>query len=156
MDESREMILLAEDNPRDVELTLSILSDCNFSNKVVVSIDGVEALDYLYCRGQFASRTQGNPVLVVLDLKMPKVNGMEVLRQMRIDEALKRVPVILLTSARKGRESTKTGFMGANVYLEKPLDVHDFLEAAIELGLYWGITNKPKDEGNYLSHQLRS
>ncbi len=143
MDESREIILLADDNPRDIELIQSFFSDSNFRNKIVVTIDGAETLDYLFRRGQFASRPQGNPVLAMLDLKMPKVDGVEVVRQMRVDEGLKRVPVILITSARKGREYTKTTFMGTNVYLEKPLNVHEFLEAAIELGLYWGITNKP-------------
>lgn len=143
MDASRDIILLAEDNPRDVELTLSILSDSNFWNKVVVTVDGSQALDYLFRRGQFASRPQSKPVLAVLDLKMPKVDGVEVVRQMRLDDALKGVPVILLTSARKGREYTKTAFLGANVYLEKPLNIQTFLEAATELGLYWGITNKP-------------
>jgi len=143
MNDSSGIILLAEDNPRDVELTMSILSDSNFSNKIVVTSDGSEALDYLFRRAQFASRPEGNPVLAVLDLKMPKVDGIEVVRQMRANAALKTLPVVLLTSARKGRESTKAAFLGANVYLEKPLNVQAFLDAVIELGLYWGVATKP-------------
>lgn len=141
-------ILLADDDPRDIELTLDVLAESHFANKVTVTRDGAEALDYLFGRGQFATCPMSKPVLVILDMKMPKTNGLEVLQQMRANMQLKEVPVVLLTSARKASEYTKSSFLGGNVYLVKPLNVNELVDAAVELGLYWGITDKPPDEGN--------
>ncbi len=135
-------ILLAEDNPRDVELTLTALSEHNLANEVVVARDGEEALDYLLRRGRFALRTEGNPAVVLLDLKMPRVDGLEVLRRIKSDEKLRAIPVVMLTSSREERDLVETYRLGINAYVVKPVDFERFVEAVREVGVFWAILNE--------------
>ena len=134
-------ILLAEDNPNDVELTLSALDEHNLANEVVVARDGEEALDYLYRRGQFQMREAGNPAVILLDLKMPKVDGLEVLQQVKSDPLLRVIPIVVLTSSREERDVVQSYELGVNAYVVKPVDFHEFVDAIKELGLFWGILN---------------
>lgn len=134
-------ILLVEDNPSDVELTLTALAEHNLANEVVVARDGEEALDYLYRRGEFKTRNDSNPAVVLLDLKMPKVDGLEVLGQMKSDPDLKTIPVVVLTSSREDRDVVDSYNLGVNAYVVKPVDFHEFIDAIKELGLFWGILN---------------
>ncbi len=136
-------ILLAEDNANDVELTLEALAHHNLANEVVVARDGAEALDYLYRRGAFKMREEGNPAVLLLDLKMPKVDGMEVLRQVKADTGLKTVPVVVLTSSQEERDLVESYDLGVNAYVVKPVDFHEFIDAVKELGLFWSIINVP-------------
>jgi len=136
-------ILLVEDNPSDIELTLTALEEQNLANEVVSVNDGEEALDYLYKRGRFAQRPDGNPACVLLDLKMPKVDGLEVLRQMKGDPQLKLIPVIMLTSSREERDLIDSYKLGVNAYVVKPVDFHEFLDAIKNLGVFWAILNEP-------------
>ncbi|HXG68707.1 MAG TPA: response regulator [Blastocatellia bacterium] len=136
-------ILLAEDNPNDVELTLAALEEHHLANAVVVARDGAEALDYLYRRGQFADRPAGNPVVVLLDLKMPKVDGLEVLRQVRNDPQLKSIPVVMLTSSREEQDVVESYSLGINAYVVKPVDFTKFLDVVKQLGLFWVVINEP-------------
>jgi CheY-like chemotaxis protein len=136
-------ILLAEDDPRDIELILTALADYNLANEVVVAYDGEETLDYLYNRGKFEGRPEGNPAVVLLDLKMPKVNGLEVLRQIRQDERLKMTPVVVLTSSREEKDWVESYRLGVNAYVVKPVDFHEFVEAVKELGAFWAVINEP-------------
>ena len=139
-------ILLAEDNPRDAELALAAMEAEHISDKVVVCHDGAEVLDYLYCRGQFKSRVRGNPAVVFLDLKMPKVNGLEVLRTIKADVNLRPIPVVMLTSSREERDLADSYALGANAYVVKPVEFHKFLSAVKELGTFWGVINEPPPE----------
>ncbi len=139
-------ILLAEDNPRDAELALAAMEEHHIADKVVVCHDGAEVLDYLYCRGQFETRHKGNPAVVFLDLKMPKINGLEVLRTIKNDANLKPIPVVMLTSSREERDLTESYALGANAYVVKPVDFHQFLSAVKELGVFWGVINEPPPE----------
>lgn len=139
-------ILLAEDNPRDAELALAAMEAEHISDKVVLCRDGAEVLDYLYCRGQFKSRLRGNPAVVFLDLKMPKVNGLEVLRTIKADVNLRPIPVVMLTSSREERDLADSYALGANAYVVKPMEFHKFLSAVKELGTFWGIINEPPPE----------
>src|SRR6266404_3718644 len=127
-------ILLAEDNANDVELTLEALAHHNLANEVIVTRDGEKALDYLYRRGTFQTREEGNPAVVLLDLKMPKMSGMEVLRRVKADPNLKTVPVIVLTSSREDRDLVESYDSGVNAYVVKPVDFHEFVDAVKELG----------------------
>jgi CheY-like chemotaxis protein len=136
-------ILLAEDDRKDVELTLSALGEHNLANEVVVTRDGEEALDYLYRRGQFAMRGNGHPAVVLLDLKMPKVDGIEVLKQMKSDEHLKTVPVVILTSSRESRDLEECYKLGVNAYVVKPVQFKDFVDAVREVGVFWALINEP-------------
>jgi len=136
-------ILLAEDNPNDVELSLEALGEYNLANEVVVVRDGSEALDYLYCRGSFSNRTNGNPAVILLDIKMPKVNGLEVLKQIRGDEKLKTIPVVMLTSSREEKDLVISYNLGANAYVVKPVDFQQFITAVKEIGLFWAVINEP-------------
>lgn len=136
-------ILLAEDNANDVELTLTALADSNLANEVVVARDGAEALDYLYQRGRYAARPPGNPAVVLLDLKMPRVDGLEVLRQVKADPDLKAIPVVVLTSSREELDLVRSYELGANAYVVKPVDFHEFLGAIKELGVFWAVLNEP-------------
>ena len=136
-------ILLVEDNPSDLELTLTALEEQNLANEVISVNDGEEALDYLYKRGKFARRPDGNPACVLLDLKMPKVDGLEVLRQMKGDPQLKLIPVIMLTSSREERDLIDSYKLGVNAYVVKPVDFHEFLDAIKNLGVFWAILNEP-------------
>lgn len=136
-------ILLAEDDPNDVELTLTALAEYNLANKVTVTHNGEEALDYLYRRGEFKERVNGNPIFVLLDLKMPKVTGLEVLRQMKADEKLKIIPVIVLTSSREAPDLDEAYKLGVNAYVVKPVDFQDFIKAVKQLGVFWAAINEP-------------
>jgi len=135
-------ILLVEDNPNDVELTLEALAEHNLANSVVVARDGEEALDYLFYRGTFAGRPAGNPVVILLDLKLPKVSGHEVLRAIRADNKLKMIPVVILTSSREEQDLIEGYRNGVNAYVVKPVDFSDFLEAMKSLGVFWAVINE--------------
>ena len=141
MDEIKS-ILLAEDDPNDVELTLAALAAHNLANKVEVVSDGAEALDYLFRRGKFATRPDGNPVVVLLDLKMPKVNGLEVLHKIKTDEKLKAVPVVVLTSSGEQRDVVESYNLGVNSYIQKPVDFDQFRHMVKNVGLYWMVINQ--------------
>jgi CheY-like chemotaxis protein len=135
--------LLVEDDPKDVELTLTALEEYNLANEVVVARNGEEALDYLYCRGKFQARTSENPAVLLLDLKLPKINGLEVLQQIRSDEKLKLTPVVVLTSSREERDMVASYRLGVNAYVVKPVDFHEFVNAIKELGVFWAVINEP-------------
>src|SRR5215468_2210495 len=136
-------ILMVEDDPKDVELTLTALEDYKLANEVVVTRDGEEALDYLYCRGNFMTRPPGNPAVLLLDLKLPKVDGLEVLQQIRSDEQLSMIPVVVLTSSREERHMVASYTLGVNAYVVKPEDFHEFVNAIKELGIFWAVINEP-------------
>lgn len=136
-------ILLVEDNKHDIELTLVALEECHLANQVDVVHDGAEALDYLYRRGAHADRGDDMPVVVLLDLKMPKVDGLEVLRTMKADAELKRVPVVMLTSSREERDLVRSYDLGVNGYVVKPVDFQQFIESIKQLGCFWAIVNEP-------------
>ena len=139
-------ILLAEDNPKDVELTLEALAEYNLANDVVVASDGAEALDYLYRRGKHANRHEGNPAVVLLDIKMPKVDGLEVLRTIKGDPALKTIPVVILTSSREERDLVESYSLGVNAYVVKPVQFLEFVESVKQLGAFWAVINEPPVE----------
>jgi CheY-like chemotaxis protein len=136
-------ILMVEDDPKDVELTLSALEEYNLVNEVVLARDGQEALDYLYCRGQFSARLHDNPAVILLDLKLPKVDGLEVLNRIKSDERLKMIPVVVLTSSREERDMMRSYQLGVNAYVVKPVDFHEFVNAVRELGVFWAVINQP-------------
>ncbi|SIO33311.1 Response regulator receiver domain-containing protein [Bradyrhizobium erythrophlei] len=136
-------ILMVEDDPNDVELTLTALEEYNLANEVVVTRDGQEALDYLYCRGQFSARASDNPAVLLLDLKLPKVDGLEVLHQIKSDDRLKMIPVVVLTSSREERDMMRSYQLGVNAYVVKPVDFHEFVNAVRELGVFWAVINQP-------------
>jgi CheY-like chemotaxis protein len=136
-------ILLAEDNPQDAELTLTALGEYNIANEVVVVTDGAQAIDYLYRRGNYSTRAEGNPAVVLLDLKMPKVDGLEVLRTIKQDEKLKTIPVVMLTSSREEADVVKSYSLGVNAYVVKPVDFQAFLDAVRQLGAFWTVHNEP-------------
>ena len=135
-------ILLVEDDPKDVELTLTALEEYNLANEVFVVGDGEDALDYLHCRGTFGTRTQGNPAVMLLDLKLPKVDGLEVLREIKSDDKLKVIPVVVLTSSREERDLFLSYELGVNSYIVKPVDFTQFAEAIRQVGLYWLLLNE--------------
>ena len=136
-------ILLAEDSPNDVEMTLDALGEHNLANEVIVVTDGSEALDYLYRRGKFARRAEGNPAVVLLDIKMPRVDGLEVLRTMRGDDGLRAIPVVILTSSREEKDLVESYRLGVNAYVVKPVDLSEFVRAVGELGVFWALINEP-------------
>jgi CheY-like chemotaxis protein len=135
-------ILLVEDDPKDVELTLTGLDEYNLANEVVVARDGEEALDYLYRRGSHENRANGNPAVILLDLKLPKVDGFEVLQQIRSDEKFKMIPVVILTSSHEERDLVRSYRLGVNAYVVKPVDFHQFVNAVKELGVFWAVINE--------------
>ncbi len=137
-------ILLVEDSPNDIELTLAALAENHLANEVVVARDGEEALDYLYRRGMFKLREPGQPAVVLLDLKLPKVDGLEVLAQLKADPALKVVPVVMLTSSHEERDLVRSYDLGVNAYVVKPVDFPEFVEAVKEVGLFWAVINEPQ------------
>ncbi len=143
--ESRNIknILLVEDDTRDVELTLAALEDLHLANKVFVVNDGVAALDYLFRRGKFANRAGDNPVVVLLDNKMPKVNGLQVLKVIKADEALRVIPVVVLTSSRETPDLAEFYQFGVNSYVVKPVDISEFVTAVKRLGIFWAAVNEP-------------
>ena len=139
-------ILLAEDDPRDIELTLEALSQHHLVNKVDVVNDGEQALDYLYRRGQWHRRSGGSPVVILLDLKMPKVDGLEVLRQVKKDPELQLIPVVVLTSSREESDVTASYNLGTNAYVVKPINFQEFVHAVAELGAFWALLNEAPPE----------
>jgi CheY-like chemotaxis protein len=136
-------ILLVEDSPNDVELTMVALGEHNLANEVDVARDGVEALDYLFRRGNFQGREDTNPAVVLLDLKLPKIDGFEVLRQVRTEERFKMIPVVVLTSSREEQDLIETYRLGINAYVVKPVDFHQFVDAVKKLGVFWMLVNEP-------------
>ena len=140
-------ILLAEDDPRDAELTLTALEENHLANQVTVVENGEEALDYLFCRGKFATRENGNPLFVLLDNKMPKVNGLEVLKIIKSDEGLKTIPVVVLTSSRETPDLVEFYKYGANAYVVKPVEFSEFMTAVKGMGVFWATINEPPVKG---------
>jgi CheY-like chemotaxis protein len=136
-------ILLVEDDPRDVELTLAALEEHHLANKVAVVRDGAKALDYLYCRGEFKTRAGGNPIVVLLDNKMPKVSGLEVLKTIKADAHLKMIPVVALTSSRETPDLIEFYKHGVNAYVVKPVDFSEFMKVVEQLGVFWAAVNEP-------------
>lgn len=136
-------ILLVEDSARDIELILAALAEHCLANEVIVTRDGEEALDYLYRRGIYRLRSEGLPGVVLLDLKLPKVDGLEVLGKLKADPELKAVPVVILTSSREEKDLVSSYNLGSNAYVVKPVDFHEFVEAIKELGLFWAVVNQP-------------
>ena len=139
---SLKKILLVEDKAKDAELTLAALETHNLANEVTVVRDGVEALDYLYGRGKFAGRAPGLPAVVLLDIKMPRLSGLEVLRAIKADPQLKRLPVIMLTSSREEPDLVRAYELGVNAYVVKPVDFHQFTDAVEQIGAFWAILNE--------------
>jgi CheY-like chemotaxis protein len=136
-------ILLAEDNENDVELTLTALKECHLSNDVEVVRDGAEALDYVYRQGKYSERENGLPCVILLDLKMPKVDGHEVLRQIKSDPVLRHIPVVVLTSSREEKDLVLSYDLGVNAFVVKPVDFQQFIEAIKNLGMFWALVNEP-------------
>jgi CheY-like chemotaxis protein len=136
-------ILMVEDDAKDVELSLTALEDYNLVNEVVVANDGEQALDYLYCRGEYNTRNPENPAVILLDLKLPKVDGLEVLKQIKSDEKLKLIPVVVLTSSKEEKDMVASYKLGVNAYVVKPVDFHEFVNAIKELGAFWALINEP-------------
>lgn len=135
-------ILLAEDNPQDVELTIEALSEYNLANNVISVRDGVEAMEYLNCEGQFKNRKKGNPAVLLLDIKMPRMDGIEVLEAIRKNEKLKTLPVVMLTSSREEPDLRKCYDLGVNAYVVKPVDFKDFMDAVRTIGIFWALLNE--------------
>ena len=136
-------ILLVDDSARDTELALDALAQHSLANEVVALRDGAEALDYLYRRGPFADRGNGQPAVILLDLKMPKVDGIEVLRQIKNDPQLKMIPVVVLTSSREEQDLVTSYQLGVNAYIVKPVQFQEFVEAVKMLGAFWAVVNEP-------------
>lgn len=135
-------ILLVEDNLQEVELTLEALSEFNFANHVEVAKDGVEAMEYLHCEGKFLVRKQGNPAVILLDIKMPRMDGIEVLQAIRSDEKLRLIPVVMLTSSREEQDLIKSYELGVNAYVVKPVEFKKFIDAVKQIGLFWALLNE--------------
>ncbi|VVT22421.1 response regulator [Rhizobium sp. EC-SD404] len=136
-------ILLVEDNPKDLELTLEALKRCNIVNEIVVARDGEEALDYLFRRGRFEGRNEGEPTVVLLDLKLPKIDGLEVLEKIKSHQLLQRVPVVMLTSSREEQDLIASYELGVNAFVVKPVEFGLFMEAISNLGVFWALLNEP-------------
>jgi two-component system, response regulator len=137
-------LLLVEDNPNDVELTLHTLRKHNLANRIHVVYDGEEALDFLFCRGAYQNRDAGiPPKVILLDLKLPKVDGLEVLRQIRSDDRTRALPVVIMTSSRQERDIVESYKLGINSYIVKPVDFDQFTEAVRQIGCYWLLLNQP-------------
>lgn len=136
-------ILIVEDNLKDLDLTLYALEKCRLANEVIVVRDGAEALDYLLCRNDYAERVEGNPSLVILDLKLPKVDGLQVLAEVRQSEQLRSIPVVMLTSSREEPDLDKAYQSGVNAYVVKPVDFKEFVGAISDLGMFWAVLNEP-------------
>jgi CheY-like chemotaxis protein len=135
-------ILFAEDNPRDVELTLEALGDHNLANNVIVVRDGVETMEYLRREGKYKQRKPGNPAVLLLDIKMPRMDGIEVLKAIRSDKTLHMLPVVMLTSSREEQDVIKSYELGVNAYVVKPVDFKDFIEAVKQVGVFWAVINE--------------
>lgn len=139
---NNKTILLVEDDPNDIELTLMGLSEYCVSNSIVVNKDGSEALDYLFCRGDYAGRQSGHPDLILLDIKMPKVDGLEVLREIKNDSVLKSIPVVMMTSSEQERDIYQSYKNNANAYIVKPVAFEAFMQAVKSIGMFWINHNK--------------
>jgi CheY-like chemotaxis protein len=135
-------ILLVEDNPQDVELTLEALSEYNLANIVVSTGDGVQALQYLNCEGEYKDRNTSNPAVILLDIKMPRMDGIETLEAIRKNENLKHIPVVILTSSREDPDLKKCYALGANAYVVKPVNFREFMEAVKHIGIFWAVLNE--------------
>jgi CheY-like chemotaxis protein len=140
-------ILLVEDNPKDVELTLAALEQCQLANAVIVARDGAEALDHLYARGAHAGRNSADPAVVLLDLKLPKIDGLEVLERIRADARLRHTPVVMLTSSREERDLLQSYRLGVNAFVVKPVGFDEFFRAIRDLGMFWAVLNEPPPRG---------
>jgi CheY-like chemotaxis protein len=136
-------ILMVEDDPKDVELTLTALEEYNLANEVIVTRDGEQALDYLHRRGEYKTRSSGNPAVMLLDLKLPKIDGLEVLKQIKADGELRMIPVVVLTSSKEEKDMVASYKHGVNAYVVKPVDFHEFVNAIKELGVFWAVINEP-------------
>ena len=136
-------ILLVDDSPRDTEMTINALQQYNLANEIKALRDGAEALDYIYRRGEFATRQESDPAVILLDLKMPRVDGLEVLRQLKADPKFKMIPVVVMTSSREDHDLNKCYELGVNAYVVKPLSFQEFIEAVRSLGAFWAVLNEP-------------
>lgn len=137
-------ILLVEDNPKDLELTLEALERSQLANDVVTARDGAEALDWLFCRGPHANRDTGDPAVVLLDLKLPKIDGLEVLERIKSNDELRHVPVVMLTASREESDLVRSYDLGVNAFVVKPVAFHEFFQAIKDLGMFWAILNEPR------------
>ena len=146
-------ILLVEDNPKDLELTLIALEKSNLANEVVTIRDGAEAVEYLFREGKWASRPVGNPAVVLLDLKLPKLDGIQVLERIKADEALQTVPVVMLTTSREEKDLVHSYKLGVNAYVVKPVAFKDFVEAIQDLGIFWAVLNEPPPGSMKFNHR---
>ena len=145
-------IILVEDSPRDAEIALRAFGEYNLANEVMHLRDGVEALDYLYRRGDFADRPEGHPALVLLDLKMPKVDGLEVLKTIKADPRLRLIPVVMLTSSREESDLVRSYKLGVNAYVVKPVDFSEFMDAVRQIGAFWAVVNEVPPGGDPRGH----
>lgn len=136
-------ILLVEDNPKDLELTLAALAKCQLANEIVVARDGVEALDFLYRRNKHAGRAEGDPSVVLLDLKLPRLDGLQVLEHIKSDPGQRQIPVVMLTSSREESDLLRSYQLGVNAFVVKPVDFNAFFEAIQDLGMFWAVLNEP-------------
>ncbi|SAL74752.1 response regulator protein [Caballeronia terrestris] len=136
-------ILLVEDNPNDLELTLVALDKSQLANEVIIARDGQEAIDYLLSEGNWAGRVPGNPAVILLDLKLPKIDGLEVLETIRSSGTLKSIPVVMLTSSREEQDLVRSYELGVNAYVVKPVEFSEFVEAIADLGVFWAVLNEP-------------
>jgi CheY-like chemotaxis protein len=132
-----------EDNPRDLELTLAALAKCQLANEIIIARDGAEALDYVYARGDYGERPAGDPAVILLDLKLPKIDGLEVLATLKRDSNFRQIPVVMLTSSREERDLVTSYEQGVNAFVVKPVDFNAFFEAIDSLGMFWAILNEP-------------
>ncbi len=140
-------ILLVEDNIKDVELTLEAMAENNLANRVVVVRDGVQAMEYLLCLGQYSKRKPGNPAIILLDIKMPRMDGIQVLRNIRSHPKFKRIPVVMLTASRQEQDLINTYDLGVNAYVVKPVGFQQFIEAVRQIGSFWAILNELPPNG---------
>jgi CheY-like chemotaxis protein len=146
--EPLKRILLVEDDHMDIELTLNTLSEYNLRNETVVTRDGVEALDFLYRRKKFSQRPKGNPVVILLDLKMPKMGGIQVVREIKKDDNMKQIPIVILTSSRVDSDLEECYKLGVNAYVVKPVRFADFVDAVRQIGVFWALINEPPPESH--------
>jgi CheY-like chemotaxis protein len=135
-------ILIAEDNDNDLELTIAALAERNLANRLVVVRDGVEALEYLECKGHYAGRKSGNPAVILLDIKMPRLDGIEVLEKIKCQDSLKTIPVVMLTSSKEDKDLVRAYELGVNAYVVKPVGFSEFVEAVKQIGAFWALLNE--------------
>jgi CheY-like chemotaxis protein len=135
-----------EDNPKDLELTLAALAKCQLANDIVIARDGAEAIDYIFATGMHEGRNSGDPAVVLLDLKLPKVDGLEVLHRVKNDPSRRQIPIVMLTSSREERDLVRSYTLGVNAFVVKPVDFNAFFEAIQDLGMFWAVINEPPPE----------